>query len=627
MSAASGNRAGAGGPDKNENDMMRSLSHSLQRAWPSDKNMLSTLRNEQTMDPKKQETRIMSGLLRKASMLCKPGGGVNPNHKALMKDLVLSNDSNIQLALDDTNLANNASQLNRYLDLISYEKAGGNSQSTAEAARERRTMVKDWQEKLKLLKNSTNKSSTQASKEILEAEQRRIAAGLGSKRSRPGSMLHLTSFRDNNRVRTIPEDGEAPTVNKPSNLATIPGDKAANFDAGATAAATGFKSEPINFGAVNMLGMQMNGLNAMPGLGMLGMNAMPGNMNALGQFQMSNPLQLQMQMQMLSSAGAQAAQLGQNELLESALAQQLKLQQQLQQHQMLQQQQASMMAQQQQNPLAGLQGSNAVHLAAAQARAMGIAGIGTPAANPMAMGLNTQNMAAVLNNAESEKEAQRQQRLLVRREKKSKRERQRRLVLNTLYDELGSMLFSNNEHETKDRASILQAAIDHLNKECNIAIPAKTESEMNEDAISMSEQCIYPNCPNAAMQGKDCCFVHGGGGRKAANLSPEERLLRRRGKKSKREKQRRHNVNVLSEKLGEMLKVTEIKDKTTVLNVAISFLKQHPKTKQANPNTAVTADTKPNGTEGRSPGALKTGISFLRANNAAATEALSGYKR
>eukprot|EP00510_Aplanochytrium_minuta_P006190 CAMPEP_0184018472 /NCGR_PEP_ID=MMETSP0954-20121128/8168_1 /TAXON_ID=627963 /ORGANISM="Aplanochytrium sp, Strain PBS07" /LENGTH=639 /DNA_ID=CAMNT_0026299937 /DNA_START=434 /DNA_END=2353 /DNA_ORIENTATION=+ len=624
---------GNGGEDK----MMNSLSNSLSRAWPSDKNMLQTLKREkQTMDPRKQETRVMSGLLRKASMLCKPGGGVNPNHKALMKDLVLSNDTNIQLALEDSNLVNNAGQLNRYLDLMSYEKASGNSALSAEAAKERKQLVQKWQTKLETLKNIKSPSQN----DILEAEKRRIAAGLGSKRSRPGSMLHLTSFRDNNRVRTIPEGKEF--AKAPGGLTTIPGDKTAEFSQSVVASqaaptaptpvtapqgasltgqaqtnmmqqnqlmAQQLQGNPLAAAQMGMFG----GFNSMQGVGVNnpGINAMANNqqMLALQLHAQQQQQQAQAQPQLLGGGPAEQAMnlgllqnfQGQNKALELA-QQQMQLQQQMQMRQ-FQAQQAAFLQQQQHLGLAnGLTGT-----AANQARTLGIAGLGGAGAM---LGIPAQNVGMLLSNSDAERESQRQQRLMVRREKKSKRERQRRLVLNGLYDELGSMLFNNNEHETKDRASILQAGIDYLNKECNIPIPAKTESEAAEEALSTSEQCIYPMCPNSAMQGKDCCFIHGGGGRKSSNLTPEERLMRRRGKKSKREKQRRHNVNVLSERLGEMLKVTEIKDKTTVLNVAINFLKQRKKTKNGNPNSATTADAshKPNGATGSS----KTGISFLK---------------
>lgn len=52
----------------------------------------------------------------------------------------------------------------------------------------------------------------------------------------------------------------------------------------------------------------------------------------------------------------------------------------------------------------------------------------------------------------------------IRKERKSEKERQRRQALNILYDELGSLLFGNKQHEYKDRVSILQATVEHLSK-------------------------------------------------------------------------------------------------------------------------------------------------------------------
>mmetsp|Transcript_8998 Transcript_8998/g.10476 ORF Transcript_8998/g.10476 Transcript_8998/m.10476 type:complete len:452 (+) Transcript_8998:110-1465(+) len=428
MSAdSSGKSAEAAGEDK----MMRSLSHSLSRAWPSDKNLTQSLRKEkQTMDTRKQETRVMSGLLRKASMLCKPGGGINPNHKALMKDLVLSNDSNIQLALEDSNLVENAHQLNRYLDLMSYEKASGNAQLTAEASKERKELVKTWQAKLEGLKynnNNNGKAATQA--EILEAEQRRIAQGLGSKRSRPGSMLQLTSFRDNNRVRTIPEEtltkqqSQSQSVSS-GGLATIPGDKATTFspstlNASGMVGANGTVFSGVNLSVQNQQQQAQNGLkpqmNMFGGFNMLsGLNAMPGmnsfsnNAQLAAALQMQQSAQQQQQAMLLQSAqGNQSLNFG--ALPANSLAQQMQLQQQLQLQQFQQQQQQILghLHHQQQNGLTGN--------AAAQARAMGITGLGGPSA--MQFGLS-QNVGMLINNTDVEREAQRQQRLSVRREKK-----------------------------------------------------------------------------------------------------------------------------------------------------------------------------------------------------------------
>ncbi len=144
-----------------------------------------------------------------------------------------------------------------------------------------------------------------------------------------------------------------------------------------------------------------------------------------------------------------------------------------------------------------------------------------------------------------------QERLVVRREKKSSRERQRRLVLNTLYDELAALLFDESERETTDRASVLQTAIDFMVSADKLTVPphVPAEDELEED----SDDNQMPTGPG---------------------LNDEERKQRRRIKKSRREKQRRHNVNVLSERLGSMLLVGEIKDKTAVLNTAIKQIKQ-----------------------------------------------------
>jgi len=160
-------------------------------------------------------------------------------------------------------------------------------------------------------------------------------------------------------------------------------------------------------------------------------------------------------------------------------------------------------------------------------------------------------VAQLLLSREREREARKQQRLTVRREKKSSRERQRRLVLNTLYDELAALLFDDVERESKDRASVLQTAIDFFVEHDGLKVPSHVpgEDELEDDN---DDDASVPNGPN---------------------LSMEEKIQRCRWKKSKREKQRRHNVNILSERLGSMLVVPEIKDKSNVLTIAIQKIK------------------------------------------------------
>lgn len=637
---ASSSKSGRGYGGEGEDKMMSSLSHSLQRAWPSDKNMIRSVRNE-TMDSKAQETKVMSGLLRKASMLCKPGGGVDPAHKALMKDLVLSNDKNIQTALDLSSTGKSA-ELNRYLALLSREKL--NPEKAKEVSAERRELIRQWQDQLKiyeLAKDGANNNDARKSeiqrREAIEREKMRISKGLGSKRSRPGSMMRLTSFRDNHRPKVGEEANTNPAApakeprppqlqqfnpNATSNGSAINGmaqHAAADMFAQSYAQQQlpqNYMANVLNPALIPSMQQAAAGMpNAMAGAGFAPAMTMP-NAAQPGGLPMLNPMQLQaLQAQTMGGMqpmfGNPSLPYGaiNNEKLLEALA--------LQQKQQLAAQQAQMqqfhMQVAAQNPTLLASGAGApttlsAAAAAVQAQAQAQQNFRqmNPGAQSLLPGAGPMKVDVFPKNTEREKI--RVQRLMLRREKKSKRERQRRLVLNTLYDELGAMLFDNNEHETKDRATILQSAIEYLNKSCNIAVP-KGDGAEREEEEAMNEQCIYPNCESPAMEGKDCCFVHGGSGRKASHLTAEERLMRRRGKKSKREKQRRHNVNVLSERLGEMLNVTECKDKTTVLNVAIQYLRKHPRKKG---EKVLASDAQK--TPSRSPASLKTGISFLRAS-------------
>lgn len=614
--------------------MMSSLSHSLQRAWPSDKNMIRSLRNE-TMDSKAQETKVMSGLLRKASMLCKPGGGVDPAHKALMKDLVLSNDKNIQTALDLSSTGKSA-ELNRYLALLSREQL--NPEKAKEASAERRELIRKWQDQLQLYErskeaanNDTRKSEKQR-REAIEREKMRISKGLGSKRSRPGSMMRLTSFRDNHRAKVVEEantNASAPPKDRPApqTYAATSNGSAVNGMAQHPAAdmfaqnyvqqqlTQNYMANVLNPGLLSTM-PQPPGVhaaaNAMPATGFNPAMGVPNAAQASA-MPMLNPMQLQaLQAQSMGTLqpmfGNPSLPYGamNNEKLLEALALQQKQQLAAQQAQM-QQFQMQVAAQNPSLLAAGAPPTLSAAAAAVQAQAQAQQNFRQMnAGNPSLLPGGPMKVDVFPKNTEREKI--RVQRLMLRREKKSKRERQRRLVLNTLYDELGAMLFDNNEHETKDRATILQSAIEYLNKSCNIDIPEGDNAEREEEE-AMNEQCIYPNCETPAIEGKDCCFVHGGSGRKASHLTAEERLMRRRGKKSKREKQRRHNVNVLSERLGEMLSVTECKDKTTVLNVAIQYLRKHPRKKGEKVLSNETQKA-----PARSPASLKTGISFLRAS-------------
>ena len=617
---------GAEGEDK----MMSSLSHSLQRAWPSDKNMIRSARNE-TMDLKAQETKVMSGLLRKASMLCKPGGGVDPAHKALMKDLVLSNDKNIQTALDLSSTGKSA-ELNRYLALLSREKL--NPEKAKESSAERRELIQRWQDQLKVYersKEATNSAEKQR-REAIEREKMRISKGLGSKRSRPGSMMRLTSFRDNHRPKvgeeatantaTPAKDQRSPQSYTPNSNGSAVNGMAQHPAADMFAQAYVQQQIPQNY-MTNVLNPALLASMPQPPGVHPQQNTMPAGFAAPigipnsaqpGALPMLNPMQLQaLQAQSMGGLqpmfGSPSMQYGavNNEKLLEALALQQKQQLAAQQAQM-QQFHMQVAAQNQGLLPAGAPTTLSAAAAAVQAQAQAQQNFRQMnAGNPnLLQAPGGMKMDVFPKNTEREKI--RVQRLMLRREKKSKRERQRRMVLNTLYDELGAMLFDNNEHETKDRATILQSAIEYLNKSCSIAIPEGPATEREEED-AMNEQCIYPNCESPAMEGKDCCFVHGGSGRKASHLTAEERLLRRRGKKSKREKQRRHNVNVLSERLGEMLSVTECKDKTTVLNVAIQYLRKHPRKKG---EKILSSETQKS--PSRSPASLKTGIAFLRAS-------------
>ncbi|GBG31441.1 Hypothetical Protein FCC1311_076652 [Hondaea fermentalgiana] len=213
----------AGGKD-DARDIVSSLSHSLQRSWPSDKNMLQSAKLEaegRKMDTQQQEKRLMSGLLRKASMLCKPGGGVDPSHKSLMKNLVMNNDAAIVAALDASE-AGNASELNTYLQLISVDDSALSGEQKSTLFRERKSMVDQFKRNIGTLARKRVKQenlSKMAGPGAVrgpagplnaaqsEFERRRIEQGLGSKRDRPGSMMALTSFPDSMRLRTVTEKG------------------------------------------------------------------------------------------------------------------------------------------------------------------------------------------------------------------------------------------------------------------------------------------------------------------------------------------------------------------------------------------------------------------------------------
>lgn len=196
--------------DRETQDMMSSLSHSLRRSWPSDKNVLQSAAAEadgRSMDAQQQEMRSMSGLLRKASMLCKPGGGVDPSHKALMKSLVLNNDEAIVAALDSSE-AGDVGDLNKYLRLLSIDHNTLTSEQRETLARERGAMVDQWQRNIKTLARRIVKKEEPKMNAQSEFERRRMEQGMGSKRSRPGSMRALTNFRDPLRLRTVTEKSD-----------------------------------------------------------------------------------------------------------------------------------------------------------------------------------------------------------------------------------------------------------------------------------------------------------------------------------------------------------------------------------------------------------------------------------
>mmetsp|Transcript_11724 Transcript_11724/g.13484 ORF Transcript_11724/g.13484 Transcript_11724/m.13484 type:complete len:689 (-) Transcript_11724:843-2909(-) len=97
---------GNGNPKmESSNPLMSSLSTSLQRAWPSDKNVIKT----------SVEQPSLSSLLRTASMISQNGGLSNPKHKNMIKELILSEDPGIRDALNSVSQDGGA-RLRHYLE-------------------------------------------------------------------------------------------------------------------------------------------------------------------------------------------------------------------------------------------------------------------------------------------------------------------------------------------------------------------------------------------------------------------------------------------------------------------------------------------------------------------------------
>jgi len=175
-----------------ENTNLSDLSSSLRQSWPSDSNMKKSLEKEMLEDPN-----AVCGLLRKASMLCKPGGQVDPKHKSLIKGMVLMNNKPMMEALESSNPGE---KINKYLDLLSLEDPFSNEVDESD----RVILVNNWKESMKELGRKMSAGSLDLNSLSVQ-ELEKIQQGLGSKRSRPQSMATMTSFRDINRLRTVRE--------------------------------------------------------------------------------------------------------------------------------------------------------------------------------------------------------------------------------------------------------------------------------------------------------------------------------------------------------------------------------------------------------------------------------------
>jgi len=647
---------------------MNQLTHSLQRAWPSDKNMLQTASEEKMMDSQQQnETKQLSGLLRKASMLCKPGGGVDPNHKALMKDLVLTNDPTMVAVLDASEMIG-TSDLNEYLQLLSIEKREVPDEEKNAIAQKREHLLAEWQQRLKALgkrKDAFSESNRSSNNDTdnrtlkAESEKERIMTGLGTKRERPQSMVRLTSFRDTHRLRTVKEmedDGEedeaavridtsidllgsnlgssspASKNQQPMGPPAPKSNGVLNFKSHKP---TELKSEPMQSPtratALNYPALSPNSLSVAQFL-----QQTKNNNAAIQQQQQQNQMPftspqnseiailLQEQQQMRQRHQEQTAQLLQvlhekqfdsenvihimnrhrdeqenearelNERIASVVRNSQSSpsgfrnfggsaspgnqfgnttkprsadftnqftqhvlspsSQNLVQRILRQQQQRSGQSSNLEAPMGLLGLSSVAATSSPMAQENGFPRFHQDQDQDGIMGENssdsTQRHSSVrelLMSREREREARRQQRLEIRRQKKSDRERMRRQELNKLYDTLSSLLFDNTDRDPKDRASVLSYAINYLHASEGIPIPDKVPGE---DLLNLND-----DADDDIPQGP--------------NLSAEEKQQRRRLKKSKREKQRRHLVNLLSEKLGTMLCIPDIKDKTNVLRTAI----------------------------------------------------------
>jgi len=650
---------------RRDEDLVKRLSHSLQRSWPSDKNLLQTAKEEMTMDKDLQEKKAMTGLLRKASMLCKPGGGVDAEQKSLLKSLVFTNDSTIINALQTVE-EGEADKLNQYLNLVSLEKKPLPPNQAAALKTQRKELVKKFQEDLqKLRKKPSTTTEEEQRKQQLEYEKKRLSEGLGSKRSRPPSMLNVTKFPTTNRLKTVPEmqdeDPDSKTQDPPLQGKAVLGLGGVNIPQNGYPVATAetnalhnslpvaqaaSSSDAINHilqssaaaaaassGSKNVAPNAENGGGA-AGAGGVGVLASLLNLKqhpqAQQQQQQQHQQQHQQQQQQQQQHHNQQQQQQQQQLLQflsnSGMDQQTMLQMlQLQQKQQQEQQQLQLQAllsslQQQAQPANGTaptQASSApLH---ALAGLMGLQGLSNPSplpqpgaapnlfsaggqTNPLfglssllnansalptqgglatpglapeqnrvlenllqerapgqtngaaaANGFGTSSVAAALMERERERLERIEMKLLNRREKKSTRERQRRLVLNTLFEELGCLLFDENERESKDRASLLMATIEFF---------MATEGLVGPPRVSGEDE--YEEEEEVEEEWKD-----------GAALTAELKLQRRRMKKSRREKERRHKVNILSERLGVMLKVGEAKEKGSVLQAAIRRIKKH----------------------------------------------------